>query len=93
MKRTFNKIIKIIKFEGSNSGHELFIAVGFFMALGTFMKLMGFVYIDSDWFWFIAGLGLMVEGAISLVKQKRFNQKYKVLSKEEFDRLIGEKKD
>lgn len=87
MKNTINKIIKIVKFETTYSGHELFIAVGFFMAFGTLLKLLGVYDFSSDWFWFIAGIGLVIEGFISLVKQKRFNQKYKILSKEEFDKL------
>jgi len=91
MKKSLNKIVKLIRFEGSNSGHELFIVVGFLMVVGTFLKLMGVIHLDSDWFWFVAGLGLVVEGMTSLVKNKRFNQKYKVLTKEEFDRLVGEK--
>jgi len=59
----------------------LFIAVGIFMAIGTFSKLMGIVYIDSDWFWFLAGCGLAIEGMISLFKQKRFDKKYKIIEK------------
>ena len=92
MKKTFNKIIKIIKFETQNSGHELFIAVGILMVAGTLLKLTKIIYLDSDWFWFVAGLGLLVEGIVSFVKQKRFNQKYKILSKEEFEKLIQNQK-
>ena len=92
MKKTFNKIVRTIKFESGNSGHELFIAVGLLMVAGTLLKLLGVIHLDSDWFWFVAGLGLVVEGITSLVKHKRFNQKYKVLSREEFEKLIGEKK-
>ena len=83
-----NKIAKVIKFEGTYAGQELFIIVGILMVLATLMKLTSIIYLDSDWFWFIAGLGLMVEGIVSMVKQKRFNQKYKVLSREEFERLM-----
>jgi len=31
-----------------------------------------------DWFWFLAGMGLIVEGSISLVKQRKFDRKYKI---------------
>ncbi len=61
------------------------------MVAGTLLKLLGEINISSDWFWFIAGIGLMTEGIIALIKQKRFNAKYKVLSKEEFDRLTERK--
>ncbi len=92
MKKSLNKIVRLIKFEGDYSGQELFIAVGILMVAGTLLKLTGVFHLDSDWFWFIAGLGLTVEGIISLIKQKQFNKKYKVLSKEEFERLVSNQK-
>ncbi len=64
------------------ASYFLFIAVGIFMAIGTFLKLIGFVYIDSDWFWFLAGCGLAIEGTISLFKQKRFDRKYQIIEKQ-----------
>jgi len=59
--------------------YEIFILVGFLMAVGTFFKLIGIVDIDSDWFWFLAGIGLVVDGLISLVKQRKFDKKYKII--------------
>ncbi len=88
VKKKLGKIIRIIKFEGDYSGQELFVFVGVLMIIGTLLKLLDVIYLDSDWFWFVAGLGLMVEGLISMVKQKRFNNKFKVLSLEEFNKLI-----
>ena len=52
--------------------YEIFIIVGIFMAAGTIIKLLGIYNFSSDWFWLLAGLGLMVEGTISLVKQRKF---------------------
>jgi hypothetical protein len=92
VKRRLSKIIRTVKFEGDYSGQELFVFVGLLMATGTFLKLMGVIYLDSDWFWFVAGLGLTVEGAISISKQRKFNKKYKVLSREEFEKLVGNQK-
>jgi hypothetical protein len=83
--------IKIIIFERDYLGQSLFVLVGLVMAAGTLLKLLHVINISSDWFWFIAGLGLTVEGIIALVKQKRFNNKYKVLSKEEFEKLTENK--
>jgi len=59
--------------------YEIFIIVGVLMSIGVVMKLAFHYNIDSDWFWLLAGLGLMVEGSISLVKQRKFDRKYKVI--------------
>lgn len=59
--------------------YEIFIFVGILMIFGTLIKLLGIYNISSDWFWFLAGIGLMVEGTISLVKQRRFDRKYKII--------------
>lgn len=67
--------LKFIRYEG-------FILVGVLMVLGTLVKLLGFADFSSDWFWFIAGVGLVVEGGISLTKQRRFDRKYKIIEKE-----------
>ena len=61
--------------------YELFILVGILMTAGTFVKLMGWASFSPDWFWFIAGLALIVEGSISLVKQHRFDKKYKIIER------------
>lgn len=59
--------------------YEVFIFVGVLMAVGTLTKLLGYHDFSSDWFWFLAGVGLVVEGSISLVKQRRFDRKYKII--------------
>jgi len=59
----------------------LFMLVGFLIALGSFIKVMGIYDFSSDWLWLLAGLGLMVEGAISLIKQKKFDKKYKIIER------------
>ena len=53
------------------------------MVLGTLVKLFGFIDFSSDWFWLLASLGLVVEGVISLAKQKQFDSKYKIIKKDE----------
>lgn len=68
--------------------YEIFIIVGIFMTIGTLLKLIWDYKIDSDWFWFLAGVGLVVEGSISYVKQRRFEQKYKIITKEEYEELV-----
>lgn len=62
--------------------YEFFVLVGIVMALATLTKLLGFYDFSSDWFWFLAGIGLIVEGTISYVKQRRFDRKYKIIEKE-----------
>jgi hypothetical protein len=51
------------------------------MAVGTLLKLLGVIDISSDWFWFLAGVGLTVEGIISMIKQRRFDRKFKVVDR------------
>lgn len=55
------------------------IVVGLLMAVVVFLKLVFGFNIDSDWFWFLAGLGVAVEGVISLEKQRMFEKKFKVI--------------
>jgi hypothetical protein len=59
--------------------YEIFIIVGVLMTIGVIMKLVFHYNIDSDWFWLLAGVGLMVEGSISLAKQRKFDRKYKII--------------
>ena len=59
--------------------YEIFILIGILMVLGTAAKLSGLYDLSSDWFWLLAGIGLIVEGTIAMIKQKRFDKKYKVI--------------
>ena len=69
--------------------YEFLIIVGILIVLGTLIKLLGFYNFSSDWFWLIAGVGLVVEGAISFVKQKRFDRKYKIIEKDRKIKIKG----
>ena len=69
------KIDDLVRYEG-------FILVGVLMIVGTLMKLIGSYDFSSDWFWFLAGIGLIFEGTISLIKQRRFDRKYKIIERE-----------
>jgi len=62
--------------------YESFIFVGLIMAVATLIKLLGIYDFSSDWLWFLAGIGLVVEGIISLIKQKKFEKKYKIIDRE-----------
>ena len=66
-----------------NAGYWVFIIVGITMTIGTLIKLLGFFDFSSDWFWLLAAVGLIIEGIISLTKQKRFDKKYKIIEKNE----------
>jgi hypothetical protein len=65
------------------AAYETFILVGLLMAAMTLLKLLGYIDFSSDWLWFLAGVGLVVEGAISLAKQRRFDKKYKIIERRE----------
>jgi hypothetical protein len=68
--------------------YELFIFVGLLIIIGAVLKLWGKYNFSSDWFWLLAGMGLVVEGAISYIRQVNFEKKFKVLDKEEYERLM-----
>lgn len=69
--------------------YETFVVVGLAMVVLTFLKLIGMISISSDWFWFIAGVGLVIEGYLNIRKKKQFEGKYKVISKKEFEEIWG----
>jgi len=81
---------KIVRFEDI-ARYESFIFVGLLMTIGTTIKLAWVYDFSSDWFWLIAGLGLVVEGSISLIKQKRFDKKYKLIDvgSEEYKKIYS----
>ena len=60
----------------------MFIFVGILMILGSLTKLLGFYDFSSDWFWFLAGIGLLTEGLISINNHVKSNRKYKIIEKE-----------
>ena len=64
-----------------NASYILVIVVGLLIAAVVFLKLVFGFNIDSDWFWFLAGLGVALEGIISLEKQRMFAKKYKVVNR------------
>lgn len=70
----------IIKLENF-ARYEVFIIVGLLMAVGTAIKLFGYYDFSSDWFWLLAGVGLVVEGAIALAKQRKFDKKYRIIER------------
>ncbi len=63
------------------SSYILLIIIGVIIIIGTFLKLIGILEFSSDWFWFLAGCGLALEGVISLVKQNKFDRKYKIVKR------------
>lgn len=50
--------------------YETYIFIGMLMITGAVAKLIFGVQISSDWFWFIAGFALVLEGFIDLIKQR-----------------------
>ena len=67
---------RIKKIVESQVGPEFFLIVGIIMVIGTLIKLLGIADFSSDFFWFIAGLGLVSEGVVLVAKKKRYNSRY-----------------
>ena len=74
--------MKVINLENLAARHESFIFIGIAMVIATLIKLFGIYQISSDWFWFIGGIGLIVEGSIMLKKQRKFDRKYKIIERD-----------
>lgn len=66
--------------------YESFIIVGITIAIGSLIKLLGFYNFSSDWFWFLGGIGLIAEGTISLIKQRKFDKKYKTIKRKDVEK-------
>ena len=65
----------------NHTGYILLILAGAALIVFTLIKVLGFNDFSSDWLWLIAGLGLMVEGILSFLKQRQFDKKYKIVLK------------
>ena len=77
-----------IGFENFFGRHDFIIIFGLLMAVGTLIKLLGYADYSSDWFWFLAGLGLFVEGLVASAKQRKFDGKYKILTQKEYENML-----
>ncbi len=67
--------------------YETYVIAGILLIVLAFLKAMNIINISSDWFWFIAGVALTIEGILDLSKQKQFKEKYKVVSKKEYEEM------
>ncbi|MFA5992583.1 MAG: hypothetical protein WC796_02680 [Candidatus Pacearchaeota archaeon] len=76
MDRIENRVVNTVHYEA-------FIFVGILIAVLSLIKVLGIYDFSSDWLWFLAGVGLMVEGAISLIKQRKFDRKYKIIERKD----------
>ncbi len=72
--------------------YETYVVLGMLLSLAVLVKIIFKLNISSDWFWFLAGIALLLEGVLDLKKQKRFNEKYKIVSKEEYGLILNSKK-
>ena len=61
--------------------YEAFAFIGIVMIIGALIKLLGYANFSSDWFWLLAGVGLVIEGTIALIRQRRFDRKYKIVER------------
>jgi len=67
-------------------GYRSFVFLGGVLAVAALIKLIGPYDFSSDWFWFIAGVAMTIEGVITLAKQRMFDKKYKVVLREDYKR-------
>ena len=77
--------MKKIKLE-SFAKYEVMTLAGVIMAVLILGNLLKIYTIAADWFWFIAAIALAVEGAIYLVNQKRFDNKYVIIEKSDVEK-------
>jgi hypothetical protein len=61
--------------------YVLIVVIGIVVSTGVITKIVFGFNIDSDWFWFLTGVGLAFNGIIALKKQKKFDKKYKIIEK------------
>jgi len=59
----------------------LVIFFGVTMVFLVFLKMVFGFNIDSDWFWFMAGLGIAVEGFIAFEKKRLFDRKFRIIKR------------
>jgi len=81
VKKKVKKISQTMRFNSPYHGQGFFVLVGLLMVFLALDKLLGPADFSSDWFWFIAGVGITVEGFIMLDKQRKFNRKYKIVER------------
>lgn len=77
--------MKGLKLE-SFAKYEVMTLAGVIMAVLILGNLLKIYTIAADWFWFIAAIALAVEGAIYLVNQKRFDNKYVIIEKSDVEK-------
>lgn len=65
------------------ASYEAFILIGLIMCIATIMKIFGYMDFSSDWLWFLTGACLVIEGIIALLKQRKFEKKFKIVEKAE----------
>jgi len=69
--------------------YETYVILGVLLSLVVLIKILFKLNISSDWFWFIAGIALLLEGVLDLKKQTKFDKKYKIISKKEYEKTMG----
>lgn len=58
--------------------YETFIIVGALMAILSFLNAINAIDISSDFFWMLAGMGLIIEGFLELAKWKDEQKNLKI---------------
>lgn len=51
--------------------HEWMFVAGVLISLGSLVNVLGYAKIDSDWFWFFAGVAAMLEYVDDIRRRRR----------------------
>jgi len=65
--------------------YYILIIVGLAMVISTSLKLSGIIDFSSDWLWLLAAVGLIAEATISIIKQKKFDRKFKIIERSDIN--------
>lgn len=58
--------------------YEVLVLFGVLLIVGTLLKLIFSINIDSDWFWLLAGVAITIEGAINFQNKNNSTRNIKL---------------
>ena len=54
--------------------YEIILVGGLLLTILPMMKMMGYLHLDSDMFWLLAGVVITAEAILEIIKEKRGNK-------------------
>jgi len=55
--------------------YEIILVGGLLLTILPMLKIMGYVELDSDMFWLLAGVVITAEAILEIIKEKRIGEK------------------